>query len=131
MIMKNTIFLAGVFSILCFGCVDRETNYLSLESLMQLPMDSLTTQQREIIIDITNLIAEDVKVVDNKLVLEYVDFEKRGLPNTYYDQIVSGLNETNYYIDSLGIDNFEEIFHQSVRDYQKNRDDWFKIPNMN
>lgn len=124
--MKYYIFFLCFLSII--GCKSRTKDTISLQNqeinILQIA-DSLLTndqivQKRELKIKIGNLILEKVCIEDNHFVLKATkqDFEDRGIPELYYHSLLKEFEVNNRFIDSLQINQVNELFEQGKQQYR-------------
>lgn len=94
-----------------YAAIPKDT-LTELLSFTGVPDSTLTVSQLATKKKINELLKEHLTVKNNQFVFlaEPEDFEKAGLSKYYYILFKKSYNETNRMIDSLGINNLDEIF---------------------
>lgn len=126
--MSKYLFLLHIF--LLFSCMNNEREPLwknpssMEESVLVIPNDKATFEQKELKEKLTRLLFENVVVINNKLQLQVSDdyFEINGISTSYDTLLRKKLVEQNHWIedmyrkDSIKID-VKETFERSKKEY--------------
>lgn len=128
--MKHVLYF--LYFLLAVGCKARTKDTIPLPNqginILQ-TADSLLTddqrvQKRVLKIKIGNLILEKVCIEDNHFVLKATkqDFKDRGIPELYYHSLLKEFEVNNRFIDSMQINQVNELFEQSKQQYRDSLD---------
>lgn len=135
------IFCTCIVCLALTGCrntpaTNQDADLPPLSEWSWLPSDSLSDYQKELRVKIADILAFDVTVENDSLILDLTpsEFAEKGVPAQYYDEIVAELNKTTEYAKSVdwsimseGSKNLKEAYEESMRSYIQRRDEWFSI----
>lgn len=135
------IFCACIVCLALTGCrntpaTNQDAALPPLTEWSWLPSDSLTEYQKELRMKIADILAMNVIVENDSLILDLTpsEFAEKGVPAQYYDEIIAELNKTtqsaknvDWNAMSEGSKSLKEAYAESMKSYIQHKEEWFAL----